>query len=173
MKLTLQRLADRIAFYEWAYGHLGESDSDIGALGEFVVARALGCLPPKRTVNATFDLVTKEGVTLEVKTTSKLGCRGVYMWNIADQRTALKGRRPLADMWIFLKTAFPEDAAERRLFDPFESKYWSCAVLAGETLRASGLVRELRESTLLRLGAVFGPLDGLAQALRTKLRMEN
>ena len=31
MKLLLQRLADRIAFYEWAYGHLGESDSDIGA----------------------------------------------------------------------------------------------------------------------------------------------
>ena len=166
MKLLLQRLADRIAFYEWAYGHLGESDSDIGALGEFVAARTLGCLSPKRAVNAAFDLVTKDGLNLEVKTTSKLSRKGVYMWDISDQRTALEGKRPLADAWIFLKARFPAEAAERRAFDPFESKYWTCAVLSGGKLRASGIVRELRESTLVRLGAAFGPLDGLGKALR-------
>lgn len=166
MKLLLQRLADRIAFYEWAYGHLGESDSDIGALGEFVAAHALGCLSPKRAVKATFDLVTRDGLNLEVKTTSKLSRKGVYMWDISDQRTALKGKSPLADAWIFLKAQFPAGAAERRTFDPFESKYWTCAVLSGERLRASGIIRELRESTLVRLGAVFGPLDGLGKVLR-------
>lgn len=166
MKLVLQRLAERIAFYEWAYGHLGESDCDVGALGEFVVARSLGCLSSKRTVNAAFDLVTKDGLNLEVKTTSKLCRKGVYLWNISDQRTALEGKRPLADAWIFLKAGFPADAAQRRTFDPFEARYWMCAVLSGERLRASGIRREVRESTLVRLGSVFGSLDGLGKALR-------
>lgn len=52
MKLAIRRLADRVAFCEWAYGQLGESDSDVGVPGEFVVARALGCLSPKCAVNA-------------------------------------------------------------------------------------------------------------------------
>ena len=111
----------------------------------------------------------KDGLNLEVKTTSKPDGRGVYIWKISDQRTALEGKRPLADVWIFLKARFPADAAERRAFDPFESKYWTCAVLSGEKLRASGLVRKLRESTLVRLGASFCPLDGLGKAIREAL----
>lgn len=166
MKLALKRLLDRISFYEWAYGHLGESDSEIGVLGEFVAGRALGRLPSRRTVKADFDLVSPEGLNLEVKTTSKRRPSGIFAWDISDQRQALAGKRKLADAWIFLKAAFPEGAATKRTFDPFENRYWTCAVLKGETLRASGLKRELRETTLLRLGGAFRPLRELDRALK-------
>lgn len=73
MRTTLAKMIDRVAYYEWAYGHLGEQDSDIGPVGEFLVGKLLKCLPKSRSVNALFDLELKKGertIGIEVKTTS-------------------------------------------------------------------------------------------------------
>lgn len=130
--------AIRLAFYEWAYGRLGEADVDIGALGEFVVGLYIGGLSTRRRETATYDLVTEDGATVEVKTTtgiypSPTNRSKVYRWNIADQRRALAGERPLAQTWVFLVADFPNHAA--RFFNVFDPACWTAYVLSGTDVK--------------------------------------
>ena len=67
---TLGKLLNVLVFYKWAFGDLTESDSDVGILAEYLVGDALHCLPPARKVNAPYDLVMKDGTTLEIKATT-------------------------------------------------------------------------------------------------------
>ena len=55
---------EKLRFYEWAYGRLAESDSDIGPIGEFMVGRILGCLHKARKVNDLYDLIAKDGTAI-------------------------------------------------------------------------------------------------------------
>ena len=165
MRTKLVALLDRIAYYEWAYGHLAESDADIGPIGEFVVARQLGCPLPPRKVNARYDLITPDGVALEIKTTTRknLSGRGTpyYRWNIANQSVCLAGNRPLASYWVFLIATFPPKAPTQRRFDVFDTKYWQCYLATGEQVRTIAGNRYVTESGLKRLGLKPQPLRGI------------
>lgn len=153
----IKALIQRIRYYEWAYGHLGESDTDIGTIGEFMVGSLLNCLPFARKDQDVFDLTTKSGVSIEVKTTTrkvKGGCGGqpYYRWHIADQRTALEGTKPLASVWIFLIATFPGAAATIRSFNAFDPRYWTVYLATGEQVKSTGCKSYIAESNLRRLG---------------------
>lgn len=153
--LTIPSLLRVLRFYRWAFGDLMASDSDVGTIGEYLVGSTLDCLPPARKVQAPFDLVTKTGVAIEVKTTSRLAKRRnkiLRVWDISDQRTALEGKRQLADLWVFLVAQFPERATTREQLAVFEPKYWTAYLATGEQVRASGCRCEVSETTLARLG---------------------
>lgn len=163
---TLGKLLNVLNFYRWAFGDLTEQDSDVGLLAEYLVGDILNCLPPTRKVNAPFDLITKSGVTIEVKATThkyvKKGKELYYRWDAHTQSEALKGNRPIADVWVFLAEAFPgTTSGTSRVSQAFDLKNWTCYLVTGEQLRTSGCARFISESTLRRLGCAAFPLGEL------------
>ena len=162
----LSKALQALSFYKWAFGDLTEQDSDIGILAEYLVGDLLGCLPPTRKVNAPFDLITKSGVTVEVKaTTHKYAQKGrtpYYCWDVSTQSEALKGNRPIADYWIFLIATFPRETSRSpRIAQAFDLKNWCCYLDTGEQLRNVGCMRYVSESTLRRLGCEPFPIGEL------------
>ena len=162
----LSKVLKTLSFYKWAFGDLTEQDSDIGMLAEYLVGNLLNCLPPSRKVNAPFDLITKSGVTIEVKaTTHKLVREGktpYYRWAVKTQSEALKGNRAIADVWVFLIATFPREISQTpRVVQAFDLRNWSAYVVSGEKLRTAGCTRYVSESTLRRLEVEAFPLGEL------------
>ena len=162
----LSKALQVLSFYRWAFGDLTESDSDIGILAEYLVGNLLGCLPPTRKVNAPFDLKTKSGVTIEVKATThkhaQKECEPYCRWDLKAQSGALKGNRPIADVWVFLIAAFPvATSGTSSVARAFDLKNWSCYLVTGEQIRTAGCTRYVSESTLRRLGVEAFPLGEL------------
>lgn len=165
-QLRIKALIQRIRYYEWAYGHLGESDTDIGTIGEFLVGSLLSCLPPARKDQGVFDLTTKSGVSIEVKTTTHMmkggrGGQAYYRWHVSDQKTAFEGKKSLASVWIFLIATFPESASSRRSFNAFDPRYWTAYLATGEQVKSTGCKANLTESALKRLNLASFPLAEL------------
>ena len=155
-----------LSFYRWAFGDLTDQDSDIGMLAEYLVGDILNCLPPNRKVQAPFDLIMKDGTTLEIKaTTHKRATKGrtpYYRWDVSTQSEMLKGNRPIADEWIFLIASFPRETSRTpRVVQAFDRKNWKAYVVSGEQLRTAGCTRYVSESTLRRLGVEPIPLKDL------------
>ena len=155
-----------LSFYRWAFGDLTESDSDIGMLAEYLVGDILNCLPPTRKVNAPFDLIMKDGTSLEIKATThqrvEKGRNPYYRWDVSTQSEMLKGNRPIADYWVFLIASFPRETSRTpRVVQAFDPKNWKCYVVSGEKLRTAGCTKYVSESTLKRLDAVAFPLGEL------------
>ena len=162
----LSKALQALSFYKWAFGDLTEQDSDIGILAEYLVGDLLGCLPPSRKVNAPFDLITKSGVTIEVKATThkyaRKGKTAYYRWGVKTQSEALKGNRPIADVWAFLIATFPRaTSGTPRVAQAFDLKNWTCYLVPGKELRTSGCTSYVSESTLRRLGFASFPLGEL------------
>ena len=135
-------------------------------LAEYLVGDLLGCLPLTRKVKATFDLVMKDGTTIEVKATThkrvKKGRTPYYCWDVSTQTEALKGNRAIADYWVFLIAAFPREISRTpRVVQAFDLRNWSAYVVSGEQLRTAGCTRYVSESTLRRLGVEAFPLGEL------------
>ena len=163
---SLGKALNVLSFYRWAFGDLTEQDSDIGMLAEYLVGDLLNCLPPSRKVNAPFDLITKSGVTIEVKATThkcvKKGRTPYYRWDVSSQSEMLKGNRPIADYWVFLIADFPRETSRTpRIVQAFDAKNWTCFLVLGETLRTAGCTNYISESTLRRLGVEPEPLKDL------------
>ena len=159
-----------LSFYRWAFGDLTEQDSDIGMLAEYLVGDLLGCLPPTRKVNAPFDLIMKDGKTIEVKATThkytRKGKTPYYRWKVSTQSEALKGNREIADYWVFLIASFPRETSRMpRLVQAFDLKNWKVYVVSGEKLRSSGCTNYISESTLRRLGVEAVPLKEVKKCL--------
>ena len=160
---SLGKALQVLSFYRWAFGDLTESDSDVGILAEYLVGDILGCLPPTRKDQAPFDLVMKDGTTIEVKCVThrqvREGQKPVYRWDVSTQKEALKGNRPIADVWLFLVASFPRGASRTpRAFQAFDLSHWSCYMVSGERLRTAGCSSYVSESTLRRLGVESFPL---------------
>ena len=141
MNRPLKTILEKVRYYEWAYGRLAESDSDIGVLGEYLVGRTLNCLPKDgRKSPALYDLVTADGLTIEVKTTTCWKTfpngRRYRTWDIKDQRTAFAGKRPLAQIWIFLIADFPPTVAKQPSFNAFDPRWWTAFAVSGEQLKS-------------------------------------
>ena len=173
-RLVVSSLVQLVRFYRWAFGDLTASDSDIGVIGEFLVGDALGCLPTERKTQAVFDLVTGDGVSIEVKATTRTVPRvtrdPVCKWSVSDQRTALEGRRELADVWVFLAAKFPASLrsrpAARTQLSVFDPKYWTCWVVPGETVRASGCRKSVSQATFDRFGVASHPFADFKAVFR-------
>ena len=162
----LGKLLNVLTFYKWAFGDLTDQDSDVGMLAEYLVGDILNCLPPTRKVQAPFDLIMKDGTTLEIKATThkreKKGRTPYYCWDVSTQAEMLKGNRPIADYWVFLIANFPRETSRTpRVVQAFDLKNWKCYVVSGEKLRTAGCTRYVSESTLRRLGVEPVPLKDL------------
>lgn len=171
---TLGKLLNVLGFYRWAFGDLTDQDSDVGMLAEYLVGDILNCLPPTRKVNTPFDLIMKDGTTLEIKATThkreKKGRTPYYCWDVSTQSEMLKGNRPIADYWVFLIASFPRETSRiPRVVQAFDPKNWKCYVVSGEKLRTAGCAKYVSESTLKRLDAAAFPLGDLKKRLNYEI----
>lgn len=171
MNRPIKTILEKVRYYEWAYGRLAESDSDIGVLGEYLVGRALNCLPKDgRKSQALYDFVTADGLTIEVKTTArwKIYPRGdrIRSWNVQDQRTAFAGKRPLAQIWIFLIGDFPPGGAQKPSFNAFDPVWWTVYAVAGERLRTLNPKSSITLRMLERLNVTASPLSDLRRRVK-------
>ena len=162
----LSKVLKTLSFYKWAFGDLTEQDSDVGMLAEYLMGDILNCLPPTRKVQAPFDLIMKDGTTIEVKATThkrvKKGRTPYYCWDVSTQAEMLKGNRPIADYWVFLIADFPRETSQTpRVVQAFDLRNWSAYVVSGEKLRTAGCTRYVSESTLRRLEVEAFPLGEL------------
>lgn len=171
---SLGKALNVLSFYRWAFGDLTESDSDVGILAEYLVGDLLGCLPPTRKEQAPFDLIMKDGTTIEVKATTrkydpKGGHTPYYRWKVVTQSEALKGNREIADYWLFLTASFPRETSRTpRVVQAFDLKNWKVYVVTGEKLRTAGCTRYISEATLRRLGVEPVPLKDLNHEIHEK-----
>ncbi len=164
--MPISKALKTLSFYKWAFGDLTEQDSDIGMLAEYLVGDILNCLPPTRKVQAPFDLIMKDGTTLEIKATTHKRVKKdrtlYYCWDVSTQAQALKGNRAIADYWVFLIAAFPREISRTpRVVQAFDLRNWSAYVVSGEQLRTAGCTKYVSESTLRRLGVEAFPLGEL------------
>ena len=162
----LGKLLNVLTFYKWAFGDLTESDSDVGILAEYLVGDLLGCLPPTRKEQAPFDLIMKDGTTIEVKATTHKHVpkdrTPYYRWDVKTQAEALKGNREIAAYWLFLIASFPRETSRTpRVVQAFDLKNWKAYVVTGEKLRTAGGTRYISEATLKRLEVEPIPLKDL------------
>lgn len=172
--LALAALVRIVRFYKWAFGDLTDTDSDIGVIGEFLVGDTLGCLSEGRKAQDVFDLRTADDVSIEVKSTTTTKARAtgdpIRSWMVSDQRTALEGKRPLADVWVFLAAKFPKPSkrcpAVFTQLSVFDAAYWTCWVVPGEVVRASGCRTRISEATLTRLGVRSIPFADFKSTFR-------
>ena len=172
---TLGKALRVLSFYRWAFGDLTEADSDIGLLAEYLVGDLLGCLPPTRKEQAPFDLIMKDGTTIEVKAAAHKYCgRGrtpSYRWDVKTQKQCIRGNRPIADIWLFLMADFPrEDSRSPRTFQAFDLRFWTCYATTGQTLRALNRTSNIYESALCGIGLAPFPLAKLSPTMFTALR---
>ena len=169
------KLLNVLTFYKWAFGDLTEQDSDIGMLAEYLVGDILNCLPPTRKVQAPYDLIMKDGTTLEIKATThkreKKGRTPYYCWDVSTQSEMLKGNRPIADYWVFLIATFPRETSRTpRVVQAFDLKNWKAYVVSGEKLRTAGCTKYVSESTLRRLEVEAFPFGELKKRLGSKTK---
>lgn len=128
-------------FWQWAYSDLLQNTTR-GVLAEYIVASLLGCDGEPRNPWDAYDLKTKDGTTIEIKTMSKL--QAWAQKKLSEPRVNLSPTRkwnPLngimedvptfnADLYIFCY--FKADNHETA--DPLDLSQWDFFVFTKEKL---------------------------------------
>lgn len=107
-----EKICSLVDFWRWAYSDL-VGNAERGALAEFIVACALGIQDSERISWDKYDLLTKEGIAIEVKTSgylqtwkqeklSKLifGISPTYGWD-SNVNLYDKARKRQSDIYVF------------------------------------------------------------------------
>ncbi len=149
-------------FWSWAYSNL-LGNAERGALAEFIVGCALGLKNTDRISWDKYDLVTKEGISVEVKTSgylqtwyqkniSKLifGIRPTYAW---DGKTNMydKLQKRQADIYVFCV----HKHTEQETANPLLISQWDFYLMPTVTLNKKfGCQKSATLSSLIKAGAI-------------------
>lgn len=157
-------------FWSWALGDLA-MNVNRSLLAEFLVARALGDERPFREEWANFDVLTPEGIRVEVKSAAYLqrwaqakpsairfGGFSARSWDPATGRYA-DAPSIRCDVFVFAVQTCQDPA----LYDPYDVRQWEFYVVNAETVR----LYSTRSAGLAWLQRVATPVtyDELAPAV--------
>ena len=152
---------DKADFWRWAHSDF-LSNAQRGVLAEYIVGKALNCLREKRVEWDAHDLVTDEGIKVEVKSAAY-----IQSWaqkKLSDVRfdigrkqswfaktNAFNDRRErAADVYVFCVLA----EKDRERVDPLDIDQWFFIVLPSETINSKlGEQKTVGLSTLESIGA--------------------
>lgn len=158
-------------FWSWAFSDL-RSNTTRGVLAEFLVGRALGACRDVRAAWDDFDLLTADGLRVEVKASGYLqswrqkrlsrinfGRLTGRTWNA---ETGAFGEAPelRADVYVFAVQTC--QAADR--YDPLDLDAWSFFVLSRAAIEKAR-TRSISIGTIVRLGATEVSFSGLTAAV--------
>jgi hypothetical protein len=160
-------------FWQWSASDL-VSNAMRGILAEFLVAKALGIADDLRAEWDAFDLRTRQGVKIEVKSAAYLqtwaqkalslisfDIAPTRMWDATTNAMASERRRQ-ADLYIFALLAH----RDKPTLDAMDLSQWEFYLVRRADLDARLPTNErLSLSTLLRLGPVRCSYEELASAV--------
>jgi hypothetical protein len=150
---------DLLSFWQWSASDLA-SNALRGMLAEYLVAQALGIADGLREEWAAFDLRTREGITIEVKSAAYLqtwaqtahsiitfGIAPTQMWQASTNEWASEKRRQ-ADLYVFALLAHQD----KPTLDAMDLSQWEFYLLPSAIIDARlPNQRQLSLSTLLKL----------------------
>lgn len=162
-----------VDFWRWSASDL-LGNALRGLVAEYLVAHALGATGQPRQEWAAYDVVTPDGVTVEVKSAAYLqswrqaamsklifGIQETRGWDAATNTYEVAVRRQ-ADVYVFCLLAHQDKAT----VDPLNLDQWQFYVLPSRQLDAElGPQRSASLNTLIRVGARLSPYPDLGNAV--------
>lgn len=156
------RIAELEDFWSWAHSNL-LANTERGILAEYMVACALGIQEKERVEWDKYDLLSPEGISIEVKSSgylqtwvqkdlSKLifGIQPTLGWDSeTNQYDTVKKRQ--ADIYVFCV----HKHTEQETANPLDLKQWDFYLLPTKVLdKTVGEQKTITLSSLLKIGAI-------------------
>ncbi len=167
-------------FWRWAYSNLAANNLR-GHLAEFLVGSELGVIDQSRVEWANYDLRTRAGIKVEVKSaaylqTWKQSRCSTISFGVAPSRSfnAAIGKREQksvrgADVYVFCLLAHKDKST----LDPMNMDQWQFFVVATRTIDAAiGAQESLSLSRLLKLGPIQCSYGGISSAIDKVMEMD-
>ena len=156
-----EKVSSIIDFWGWAYSDL-MGNAERGALAEYIVACALGISDIDRISWDKYDLFTKDGIAVEVKTScylqtweqkalSKLvfGIQPTHGWDSKTNEYSTEKRRQ-ADVYVFCVHKHTDQATA----DPLKISQWEFYLMPTRSLNEKfGNQKTATLSALIKAGA--------------------
>lgn len=161
-------------FWQWNQSNL-LSNNLRGHLAEFIVMKALGIESDGRQEWAPYDVITKEGIKIEVKSaaylqdweqtkpsTIKFGIAPAAAWDWEIDKRSTEKRRH-SDVYVFC--VFEE--MDRTKANPLDMEQWRFYVLATSVLNAQlGNQQSITLNSLMGLNPISCSFSTLAQTFK-------
>lgn len=162
-----------IDFWQWAYSDL-VGNAERGALAEYIVACALGIQAQVRTAWDKYDLLTQDGIAVEIKTSgylqtwdqkelSKLifGIQPTYGWDsVSNTYDSHKKRQ--SDIYVFCV----HKHTDQNTVNPLRIEQWDFYLMPTHLLNKQfGNAKTATLSALCKAGAVLCPYNELKQQI--------
>ena len=168
-----QPVAPLVAYWSWAHSNLIDN-AERGAFAEFLVHLALGETSPMRVNWDRYDIVSPEGVRVEVKASGyvqswaqekpsaiQFSIRPTYGWN-SETNTFAEILSRQADVYVFCLLAHRDQTT----IDPLDTSQWIFYVLPTAVLDARvGGQKTIGLSNVIKLGALETDFTGLREVV--------
>ena len=172
---TVAHLSD---FWSWAHSDL-MGNTERGILAEYIVACAIGVEKEERTEWAPYDLCSKEGIHIEVKSSGYLqtwgqkklstptfGIQPTYGWDASTNEYECEKRRQ-ADVYVFCLHTHTEP----KTADPLDLFQWKFYVIFTYVLNQTvGDQKRISLGSLIKLGAMKCDFKDLYEAIKSAAR---
>lgn len=166
-----------LEFWQWSQSDL-LNNTLRGTIAEFIVAKAVNATNKIRIEWDAYDLVTRDGIKVEVKSSAYLqswkqerdssinfSIRTAKGWDAATNLSAVQGGRS-ADVYVFCLL----EEKDRDLINPLNLDQWKFFVLSTEQInREKGMQKTIGLSSLLKMSPIVSSYDGLATAVQSAM----
>lgn len=145
-----------LSFWQWSSSEL-VGNALRGVLAEYLVASDIGCVSELRQEWDAYDLITQEGIKVEVKSGAyiqswkqerlspiRFSIQPTYGWN-AETNTSTDIKKRQADVYVFCVLAHKE----QQTIDPMNVAQWDFYILATSVLN-----REVPEQASIALSSL-------------------
>ena len=163
-----------ISFWQWSSSEL-VGNALRGKLAEFIVATATGCAEGVNQQWDAYDLVTPEGIKVEVKSAAYLqswtqkklssiqfGIQRTFGWD-ASTNEHLSDQTRQADVYIFCLLKHKDKST----VDPLNMSQWDFYVLSTKVLdQKLGRQKTMSLSTLLKLNPLIVKYGEIGEAVK-------
>lgn len=164
-------LADTTLLSYWSWAHSNVVDNaERGALAEYLVHRAVGAISPTRVNWDKYDILSPEGIAIEVKASGHIqswaqerlsaisfSIRPTYGWD-ADTNTYATTFSRQSDVYVFCLHAH----VDQTTINPLDIKQWTFFVLPTSVLNEKcGNQKTISLSRVKELGAIEADYAGL------------
>lgn len=174
----LKPIGKIVDFWQWAYSDL-LGNAERGILAEYLVACALGVQGETRDPWAKYDLLSKDGISVEIKASGYLqtwyqkdfsrltfGIQPTYGWN-SETNCYEKEKRRQADIYVFCVYKHRDQESA----NPLDLNQWEFYVLRTEVLNeALGNQKNVTLTKLIKLGAKTCSFEKLNEVINQKGR---
>ena len=164
-----------INFWQWSVSDL-VSNATRGILAEYIVAYALGLTEGVRTEWDAFDLLTKDGIKIEVKSAAYLqtwyhkklsaitfSIRPTRLWNASTNELATELKRQ-ADIYVFCVLNHKEKDS---LLDPLNLEQWEFYFLRASVLDEKIIKQKtIGLASLRKLNPLIAKYEEIAESIQ-------